>query len=1464
MATSQMIVLTPIPIVSLNVNADTVPVSILVSPRLAGSTKLGDYNDWLHWTERVRTSGLTVTFECQGQTMDVALPVEQLRPELWDATFNEDTLVRPFVFPDVAEQRVQSWPYRLGLSLLKSVYMTTGILHHNLEGVSRGDQQTPLQEVLAGLDVRWDPDRADAMRDRHGKTMTSLGHSSGLKGVPPTAVAPDGSVPVGLGGASAGSIRAVIAEPFSTFNHPPTDPPLAEDPSDFGTVLDFHQALTSLNTHREVQRVLGLAFDVELPVRFVLPALFPFGTLSIVGATLGQGWLTQTEVPRQSVAYVHNVDNAGSRIFFPAPRVGPGEGLRTVAGMLVLAPNVFGLGQVDVDGGLMKAIALAETVIGQPFDRRVQPEDEEGFDDTSALATLRSSGLTLFADDRALQLLQTLDQSAKANAAATGNPPPGTDTRFFAEDLNRGYRLDIWDSTSNQWRSLHSRNAVYNFGERRWPPDGDATIAEEGFVQLAATTPSTKDGSKASTDLYLHEAIARWVGWSLSAPRPGKALSRYGDPERAVPPDDPNDPEYVVNPVVTPFDVNPVYTVASGTLPSLRFGRAYRMRARLVDLAGNGLPVDSPLANFLATFLGLPLRAEGLPYLRYQPAPSPVLIARSTDAVLLPGSAINRIVIRSFNDDVANDDIAPDLAANDRHVAPPRANVELGEQLGMFDDASGKLNGSASMYALIAERDKGDFAESPPFTLAGQAGRTIPLEPGDSVDALPYLPDVLARGAAFRNLPGSGDKTRGRVAPDGGAANPVAYETLGDPNPRSGSATMVSYGGESDWQKMQPFRFALEEGDGAPVWDGTSRLLTAFLPKGTTKTVLLSSYMGPEDLKLMGVWQWIREGIEVGTVFLPGQQHLSSGTDTELVAHILQRAVEGGHWMVTPPRTLKLVHAVQQPVGIPTFVPLTVRRADPSIGLPDPLLTMPELDPTAPGESAAVTGWRRLSGTDAFLLGGLRVHGASTAKVDVRAEWTDPVDNLLDPGPSETVNSKTIDEVPLPSTKATALAASGKDFRLVGQYDAEHDTIQFLRYGDELGSKIEGVKQFFDAAPRHQFGDTRHHFVHYTSVATSRFREYFEPAAGLDFTRSSEPVPVHVPASARPLAPLVRYVIPTFGWQREATTNVKRSIRFGGGLRVYLDRPWYSSGADERLAVVTVPSGTNLTDEFREEWKALVTQWGQDPIWKTAPLPEAPAPWNFPDAVNREFDLPLEERQAAVAGGGPGNVDVAAFNVHFDDARKMWYCDLTVDVPNPTYGAFIRLALARYQPYAIKDVKLSRIVLTDFAQLTPDRAAVVSADPYAPRTLRVTVSGVAPRGPAPVLEAEPQPLVVEHRPTRINVRVQKRRADFGGNLGWQDALPTEAAVTVDWHAPFPTQPNLTHWTGRVQFLVDPEPGNFRLVIEEYEYISANHTFDEAIGRRVVHEQPSRLIYAETFELDHALIEGPQGSTGTEV
>ena len=72
---------------------------------------------------------------------------------------------------------------------------------------------------------------------------------------------------------------------------------------------------------------------------------------------------------------------------------------------------------------------------------------------------------------------------------------------------------------------------------------------QEGFTQLAVTQPADDptrpvDGVAAAagipqpgTDLYVNERIARWNGWSLSAPRPGTPLNRSPDPSVAADPD---------------------------------------------------------------------------------------------------------------------------------------------------------------------------------------------------------------------------------------------------------------------------------------------------------------------------------------------------------------------------------------------------------------------------------------------------------------------------------------------------------------------------------------------------------------------------------------------------------------------------------------------------------------------------------------------------------------------------------------------------------------------------------------------------------------------------------------------------------------------------------------------------------------------------------------------------------------
>ncbi|HMN59952.1 MAG TPA: hypothetical protein PJ988_06280, partial [Anaerolinea sp.] len=97
----------------------------------------------------------------------------------------------------------------------------------------------------------------------------------------------------------------------------------------------------------------------------------------------------------------------------------------------------------------------------------------------------------------------------------------------------------------------------------------------------------------------------------------------------------------------------------------------------------------------------------------------------------------------------------------------------------------------------------------------------------------------------------------------------------------------------------------------------------------------------------------------------------------------------------------------------------------------------------------------------------------------------------------------------------------------------------------------------------------------------------------------------------------------------------------------------------------------------------------------------------------------------------PGRVGGPGFEVGFDYATQKWFADLTVDTASLSYTPFIRLVLMRYQPFALPDSKLSAPVLADYIQLTPERSALLTADPYHPRRLRLTVSGPAPAGPDP-------------------------------------------------------------------------------------------------------------------------------------
>ena len=561
---------------------------------------------------------------------------------------------------------------------------------------------------------------------------------------------------------------------------------------------------------------------------------------------------------------------------------------------------------------------------------------------------------------------------------------------------------------------------------------------------------------------------------------------------------------------------------------------------------------------------------------------------------------------------------------------------------------------------------------------------------------MPYLPDPFAAGVAFRTLPG-------------------ATATSASPTRFSGT-----------WPDLLPFRLKLDEGNAPPqlVESATERVLTVHLDKAEIVPVDMSCFLkDPTALDTMKIWSWIAE---------------ANRTDLQ------QLSLDGGHWMITPPRTITLVHAVQQPLLEPEFQTLRAVKA--------------------PGA------------TFASIQDELPISGKSTSKLDIEAAW------------KETVDDGSTQPQPVVSP------ASARAFER--QLDRA-DTV----------AVVDG---------RHEFHDTRHRLVEYRARATTRFREYFPQAVTDDIrniSRLSQTARLSILSSARPPAPKPLYVIPTFQWEPQAEGAWSFSRRKGGGLRIYLDRPWYSSGEGELLGVVLwscAPPQHAAFDAFEvpDFLKSYVTQWGKDPLWSAASLPSQAVPRreHFRNAVAFGKGLSLEETAAPFS--------VAGHAVNYNADRQLWYCDIEID-PGDAYFPFVRLALARYQPESVADCHLSRVVLAEFAQLMPNRSASMTLDPIDLTRLDLAISGLTYSGPGSVT---------------MRVTLQTQPLGAAGDLAW---VPLRTIPLTAVHS----SGAATLWTAPIQLPAARGTRPFRLLIEELE------TYSTDVGG----PEQTRLVYADYLE-----------------
>lgn len=1361
-------------------------LSLYLTPRLEDGTTLAQFKDFLDWPNLIKQKGISFVLESGSKTATVAADRSVLRPDLWQSIFTPQAFVAPYETASFTNRLIVSYPVRDCLLYLKYLYQTVGGARNaNIDDRGLSEVMSPLtfrQGAKSTLRDARSNMRVEMWKEQHPSAVAGGGVITQTANINSSIMPPDG-IPTTL---SMPTDTNDAITRFALFHHIPPAPnraPLPSKPADFDKLLDFHKALTAICSYPALMRALGLVFDLEVPTSLCSPspASGAYGTIAVKLVKAGFTWSLKPAYGLPATQY-----QMSKTVFAAAPASTPAQVTAAnflpgdvANGFLVLSPDDFQITQVDVDGALLNALTLADNVAINRDDPTVVGND---------LNALRSGGIGLIANGRGEQLLQSITDNNAFHTALVNNtafPRP-----MNVRDLTRGYRLDIYSARTGKWHSLHRRDGEYRFGPQQ--SISLATVDEEGFLQPAAASPSadpkrkpnkiaTENGiPQPGTDIFVHERIARWDGWSLSAQRPGIALNRSPDPGEATTPDP------TMYQPVTPFKMVTMFSAMPASLPELRFGDEYAVRARAVDLAGNSFPLSAKTPPNVA----LPPSGALLPYMRFEPVPPPLLVLQS---VPRPGASLERLVIRSYNTDPSLDSV-PTTDYDARHIAPPRTSVRMAEQHGMFDNVHGHLRGDASLFNMIVARDK--------YEVPSKNGAQ--LVPGAALPVL-YLPDPFSGGAALRNLPNAPADTYGLLA-----NSDLSYDSLPDVQTSEDSVTFIDFGRQ--WPERESFLMTMQEGSVPPEWDASMRTLRLGLMKSAVAVVDLSSYLLPQDLSIMALWGWIRELFEIdeSSLMTAATANTMVPYTSDILALLTRLVTEGGHEMISPSRTLTLVHAVQQPLGLPTFLQLPVVH--------QPL--NPIYASALRNNFTPITAWRSLNSHAAALLGGMQIHADSTARVDLQGSWIELEDNTADPGPTSTVQSDHVETFPLNEPAAGPVCAPASTTRTVAIYIPQVDNLWFAAPFDVLeGVDNPGVV----AAPIHNFNDTKHRWVTYTPTSTSRFQEYFP--AGLDFTRTGEPLVVDVPSSARPAAPDISYVVPTFGWEHQETTNVKSTIRYGNSVRVYLDRPWYSSGVDEMLGVI-LWSGLSSPPDYttRETYKPYFTQWGGDPIWQTGAMELVPAISDFPNAAASATSLTVD--------GTSLTFDVAAHTVQYDASRQLWFCDIEFN-NSTSYAPFVRLALARYQSHSIQGVELSRVLLADFVQLTPDRSAVVSINPLNPAIARVYVGGLAPQGPlAPTL----------------TVTVEQRMPNVLSDMGWQAASSSAVSVTED--QPAPNQPNSVLWSGTIAFSNTPAQGEFRLVVREFELIAI---WTGSTGGAPVYGQ--RLVYAAIVPYDYPALAG---------
>lgn len=1140
---------------------------------------------------------------------------------------------------------------------------------------------------------------------------------------------------------------------------------------------EFHSELAKLTLHPWLLQSVGLSISSEIDVsRLACPNAMALCVASIdcAGNHLK---------PAHGVKVVCCLDKTNP--YFPAER--PASSSRYTHGCVNLTASdgngrIFTLEQLDTDSLSEKLVQAAQNLNTQ-LDAGVSASQR-----VISMPPLQTTGISLLMKGTAKQMFE---QQQRLVLCA------GAWQTVYAEDLIIGYRPDIaplepdnkGGTCPGLWKSLTGRKLEsLRTGGRDWSKYFANPLSDEGIVTLAVRKLQT---SPAKDTRIPFEEVFRWEGWSLAV----NNLECH-----------PNHPRQTNARLAIDYRSN-------GCLPKLRVGWGYRIGMRAVYLDGRSLSLDEARQTYqqyphltLGTLRDVEKKKDDknknedssfLPFWRYEPILAPVpLLNHKLDRRALPTQRVDFLAIASQRRG------KPDITATERILVPPRVDLQAAIRLGMFDGEHTHIPKSA--FAGVILNANGSFPSAGNTCLFGLFGD----EPTGDIcytkdrDALPpkvpYLPDPWAQ----RMVIGIYRSDNKLLA--------LEYHDY--------------YSPQHCWPNCNPLTLRLESAsletlrsEGYDLEWGDSTLVVKVAP-GIALQVCCWHEITEQMLANSGIIEMMANFAEKDKSCAEALYLSSDGPKVDIRDQLIQclsqwhlrRAYQLQPYLASgqPARSINLTSfSMLNPVchlQLAHLVPLPVRA--PQFCEAKDLTTQTPRSAILPVRNSGIAERfnvdRELYGqTIATFKGDIEFHRASTVRLECFAQWQEFDDQVASSLQKQTQRHSlfTLEAIPPALRGEESDPALDQDLLLL---HGERTTL-------EGGINVDLQAHFADPNKeqwllQYDFLDARARLVTFDLRATSRFLKHLSKDEQDLYSDSGPQTSRWVKATKPPAPPVIAYVVPLLQSAKRSQPGLQVHERRGNWIRIWLERPWYSSGEGELLALVCWPGdlfrprgGTKdyLVNRVRRAWgsvpeptydsvpsrlRALYTGWGHDPIWEQkSDLGMMP-----PGAFANRIDVGVVKviPSQLLAGRAPDenkeknkdkskdkdediHVSLALYQPLYHAAEQRWYVDIHITPDNDAYYPFIRLCLARYQPNAIAGCELSEIVSSEFVQLLPERVASIQAnkDDNGVTRIRVSIAGPASLR---LSEFANQAATQTDQVNRMLIRVERAHGDPHQATAW--------------------------------------------------------------------------------------------------